>query len=321
MKSIRKITLIITLVIALSVSACGLLDSGGSKDSDKDIESVVTEFLDSVIEGDFADDHYKSSLIDDKSFTKLKFWDADAEELMSLAFGKIEYEIGKIKGTEEDEEGTCKVTLTTIDLESILEELGDGYTSEDLEDAISDKKAPTEEQDIILGLEFDGEEWVISDLSDLVDAIGKPYEMITFSAPEPTVTETEPTPETPPEVTTVQTTAVREYTADEVIANLEEYGWTDPSMEEYVGGYTTADTQITFVYYFNEPMPGLTLNMEYFNNNGTTSLYSCAFDFQEDDYSYYVYYMYTVSLPADTYRFIVSMTDGTVVIDESTTVT
>jgi hypothetical protein len=320
MKNIRKIILVFTLVIALLTSSCGVFDSGTSKDSSKDIESVITDFLDSVVEGDFADDNYKSSLISDKGFAKLKFEDEAAKELMNLAFGKIEYEIGRIKGSEEDEEGTCKITLTAIDLDSILEDMGNGYEPEDLEDEISAKKTPTEEHDITFSLEFDGEEWIISDLSDLVDAIGKPYTEIKFAEPEPTVTEPKP-PETPPVVTTGQTTVEQIYTADEVIANLVEYGWTDPSKTEYVEGYTTADTQITFVYYFNEPMPGLRLNMEYFNNNGTTSLYSCSFDFEADDYSYYVYYTYTVSLPADTYRYVVSMTDGTVVIDESTTVT
>ncbi|MBN1775365.1 MAG: hypothetical protein JW817_02750 [Clostridiales bacterium] len=331
MKNIRKSIVAFTLVAALLVSACGLLDGGGDKDASEEIESVVSDFLDSVAKGDFADDDYKSSLISDKSFAKLKFEDDSAEDLMILAFEKIEYEIGKIKGDEDDEEGTCKVALTAVDLESILEDMDEGYEAEDLEDEISAKKAPTEEHDITFELKFDGDEWIISDLSELVDVVGKPFSELTFDVPEPTETKptetepkettTEPTvPETTPEVTTVQTTAAQDYTADSVYNNISEMGWVDPTVANYVQGYTTSDSQITFYLGLYTPMPGLRLYFEFFNDNATTSIYADYFDFSEEDYCFYAYYFYDGALPADTYRYLVTMPDGTVLIDEYTTV-
>jgi hypothetical protein len=317
MKKFHKIFVAFALIAVLLVTSCGLLDTGGDKDASEEIESVVSDFLDSVAKGDFADDDYKSSLISDKSFAKLKFADDDAEDLMALAFEKIEYEIGKIKGDEDDEEGTCKVALTAVDLESILDDLDEGYEPEDLEDEISAKKAPTEEHDITFELEFDGDEWIISDLSDLVDAIGKPYTELKFDVPEPT--ETEPT-ETIPEVTTVQTSETHDYTADEVYANISAYGWVDPDVTTYVSGYTTADTQITFYFEFIAPMPGLTLYYEYFNENGTVSMFTDFYEFAAEDGSYYEYYIFDAPIPADTYRFVVYTADGTIIIDQYTTV-
>ncbi len=323
MNNIRKVILVFALIASLLVSSCGLLNSGG-KDASKDIESVVSDFLDSIAEGDFADDDYKSSFTSDKSFAKLKFESDEAEDLMKLAFEKIEYEIGKIKGDEDEEEGTCKVTLTAIDLDAILEDLDEGFEPEDLEDEISAKKAPTAESDITFELSFDGDEWKITDMSDLVDAIGEPFTELTFDGPaptetEPSETETEP-PETTPVVTTVETSSGQTYTADSVIANISELGWTDSAVANYVSGYTTADTQITFVFFFTTPMPGLRLNFEYFNNNGTTSLGANYYDFAAEDTSYYFYHNFGTSIPADTYRFVVYMPDGSIVIDEYMTV-
>ena len=63
MRNIRKTFMVFALIAALLVSSCGLLDLGGDKDASKEIESVVSDFLDSVIKGDFTDDDYKSSFI------------------------------------------------------------------------------------------------------------------------------------------------------------------------------------------------------------------------------------------------------------------
>jgi hypothetical protein len=332
MKNIRKSIVAFTLIAALLVSACGLLDGGGDKDASEEIESVVSDFLDSVAKGDFADDDYKSSLISDKSFAKLKFEDDSAEDLMILAFEKIEYEIGKINGDEDDEEGTCKVALTAVDLESILEDLDEGYDAEDLEDEISAKKAPTEEHDITFELKFDGDEWIISDLSELVDVIGKPFSGLTFDVPEPTETEptktestktepteTEPT-ETTPEVTPEQTAVTQDYTADYVNSNITESGWCDPTMANYVAGYTTADEFITYIIGFNTPMPGLRLNFEFFFANGTTSIGGDYYELVPEDNYFYAYYDFGGPIPADTYRLVITLADGAVIFDEYTTV-
>ncbi len=175
--------MVLTMSALLLTSSCDL--TGGGRDDGKAIEKAVSEFLDSIADGSYAEDDYKSSLTKDKSFAKLKFEEDDAEKLMALAFEKVSYEITDAEGDEKDEEGTCDITLTAIDLEKILEDMEDGYDYETLEDAIKAKKAPTDEHEIVFDLEYDGEDWLITDLSDLSDILGKPFGEISFEEPEP----------------------------------------------------------------------------------------------------------------------------------------
>ncbi len=309
---------VIILIFAILLSSCGLFNVGGDKNDDaEDIESVVSDFLDVIADGTYAEDDYKSSLTSDKSFSKLKFEEDDAEELMALAFEKIEYEVGKAKGDQDDGEGTCEVTVTAIDLKEILDDLGDEYDAEDLEDAIKDKKAPTEEHDITFEMEYDGDEWLISDLADLADAIGKPFSKLKFKAPEPTVTETVPTTTQ----ATTETTAPQGYTAQEIIAAIYSQGWCDPTFENYVTSYGPGDTQITFVLYFSDYFPGFTLYYELLDSNGTNSYYFDGYTFEGNEDYFYVYDSYEGSIPADTYRCVIYHPDGTVIADSSITVT
>ncbi|MBN1775364.1 MAG: hypothetical protein JW817_02745 [Clostridiales bacterium] len=177
------------LLIALTLSAvmittsCGLLE--GRADDSKAVESAVSDFLDSISDGSYEKDDYKSSFSKDKSFAKLKFEEEDAEKLMGIAFKKVSFKITDAEGDEKSEEGTCKVTLTAIDLEKILEDLEEGYDYDALEEAIEAKKAPTDDHKIVFELEYDGEDWLISDLSELSDILGKPFTGITFEEPEP----------------------------------------------------------------------------------------------------------------------------------------
>ncbi len=181
-KTTTTFLMTLTLCAALLISSCGIFDG---KNDGKEIEAVVLDFLDSIADGTYAEDDYKSKHSSDKSFSKIKFEEEDAEQLMTLGFEKIKYEIISSEGDRKDEEGTCEITLTAIDLEKILKEYEDGYEYETLKDAIKAKKAPTDEFEIVLELEYDGEEWVISDLSGLSDILGKPYAELSFKVPVP----------------------------------------------------------------------------------------------------------------------------------------
>ncbi|MBN1891778.1 MAG: hypothetical protein JW780_03285 [Clostridiales bacterium] len=177
----------LALCAAMLLSSC-VFSPSGRKDDAKDVEEVVADFLESIADGSYEEDDYKSSYTKDKSFAKLKFNDKDAEKLMVLGLEKISYEITDAAGDRDDEEGMCEVTLTAVDLEEILEDMEDGYDFEALEDAIDSKKAPTEEYDIEFELEYDGDDWMITDISDLSDILGTPYTKLSF---EPVVPETE----------------------------------------------------------------------------------------------------------------------------------
>lgn len=82
-----------------------------------------------------------------------------------------------------DEQGTCDLVLTYIDLDAVFEGLDDGYDADELTDAILAKKAPTQEEDISFDLEYDSdeEEWIITDTTALADLLAIPFEDISFT--------------------------------------------------------------------------------------------------------------------------------------------
>lgn len=158
------------------LSSCSLF-SGNSEKSAKEIESVVTDYLDSIVSGDFADNAYKSDLSLDAPFADLMFSDQADEELMKSALEQIAYKIDTSEGNEKDGKGSCDVVLTVIDLDAIIKYLGKDYNAERLRAAIIDKKAPAKELNITLDLEYDKDKkvWLLSDTSELSGIIGEPF--------------------------------------------------------------------------------------------------------------------------------------------------
>lgn len=180
----RKNLAVISLLVAgcFIMTSCGLL-TGKSNKAGKEIESVVSDYLDSIAGGDFADDSYESDLATDTPFADLEFSDEAAEELMKSALEKITYEIDSAEGDQKDAEGSCDVVLTAIDLEAVIESLDEDFDAEMLEAAIDDKDAPTEDYEITLDLEYDEdeEEWLISDTSELSEILGEPFATLELS--------------------------------------------------------------------------------------------------------------------------------------------
>ncbi len=180
----RKNLSLISLLVAgcFMMTSCGLLP-GKSNKAGKEIESVVSDYLDAIADGDFADDSYESDLAADTPFADLKFSDEGAEDLMKFAFEKITYEIDSSEGDQKDGEGSCDVVLTTIDLDAVIDSLEEDFDAEILKAAIDDKAAPTEDHEITLDLEFDDdeEEWLISDTSELSEILGEPFAALELS--------------------------------------------------------------------------------------------------------------------------------------------
>lgn len=181
----RKFWGVVSLLVAgcFMLTSCGLL-SGKSNKAPEEIESVVTDFLDSIASGDFVQDGYESDLAADTPFADLEFSDTEVEVIMANALEKISYEIDEADGDQKDGEGTCDIVLTAIDLNAVTESLDGKFDAETLEAAIDDKKVPTEDHEITLDLEYDEdeEEWLISDTSELCEILGEPFLTIELSS-------------------------------------------------------------------------------------------------------------------------------------------
>ncbi|NLT12433.1 MAG: hypothetical protein GXY06_08500 [Clostridiaceae bacterium] len=164
------------LTVSILFSACSFTN----RDRDtKDIEKAVESYLDELIDGTLADENYESEYADDTPLAEVYFADDAVVSVMHKVFELVDYEIGKVEGSEKDEEATCEVILTAPDVEDILDSLDEGFSLEDLEEALTDKKAPTEEHEIEFELEFD-DEWIIIDTSEIAEILAEPFADISF---------------------------------------------------------------------------------------------------------------------------------------------
>jgi hypothetical protein len=181
----RKFSGVVSLLLAgcFMMTSCSLLP-GKSNKAPEEIESVVSDYMDSIAGGDFADDSYESDLATDTPFAELKFSDEAVEEIMKSALEKISYEIDSADGDQKDGEGSCDIVLTAIDVDAVTEALEGKFDAEMLQAAINDKDAPTEDHKITLDLEYDEDEevWLISDTSELSEILGEPFAALELSS-------------------------------------------------------------------------------------------------------------------------------------------
>ena len=167
------------------LAGCFILTSCsfGGNSADAGIKKAVTAYLDSIADGTLTDDEYESEFADDTAFNDLEFNDGALIEIMDKGFTKIEYTIDAVSGSVKDEEGSCDVTVTAIDVEEVLAGLEDVTLDADiLMDAIKDKKAATKDYEITLDMIYDSKDkaWLVEDSTPLVEILGDPYTEITF---------------------------------------------------------------------------------------------------------------------------------------------
>lgn len=175
---IKIVSLIMTCVFVLT--SCGKIS--GNK-AGKDIEKAVEAYFEEIADGTFTEDEYESDYASDTPFADVEFEDEAVIPIMQKAMESIEFEISKADGDEKDEEGTCDVILTAVNVEDVLSEIEEGFTAEDFESAVLDKKAPTEEYEVTLDVEYDSDEeaWLISDTSEIAEILAEPYSEVTFA--------------------------------------------------------------------------------------------------------------------------------------------
>ena len=170
----RLSMLVILLSVSIFFSGCSLF-----KKDTKDIEEAVDNYFEELTDGTLVEEDYESDYADDAPFAEIYFEDDTVIPVMHKVLELVEYEIGEVDGSEKEEEATCEVILTAPDIEEIIDSLDEGFTVEELEDALTDKKAPTEEHEIELELEYD-DEWIILDTSEIAEILAEPFEDITF---------------------------------------------------------------------------------------------------------------------------------------------
>jgi len=100
------------------------------------------------------------------------------------------------------------------------------------------------------------------------------------------------------------------------------YFWYDNDYGIEVYSFDSAySTSIEFDIYFNNSWPGTTIYAVWYNNNGTSVYTTMEYTMTEEDTGYYTYILPAEGsyMPADTYRVVLSLADGTVITDQSVT--
>ncbi len=191
MKRNKFTGVLLSLLVALSLflSSCTLSDNAKTE-----IEKVLKDYFSEIEDGDFAENDFESDYAKDTPFEDLSFADDRAKDAMLIGMEKFSYEIASIEASTSAGNGTCKVTITSLDIETIIEEIEEEetLTYEIFEEAISAKKAATDESDVTLKMSYNAsaKEWTISDSEDMVEVFAEPYLDLTFGpkAGDPTET-------------------------------------------------------------------------------------------------------------------------------------
>ena len=167
------------------LAGCFLLSSCafGTGGVESGIKKAVTSYLDVIQDGTFADDEYASEFADDAAFSDLEFADEAVKEIMEKGFRKIEYTIDAVSGSLKNNEGSCDLTITAVNVEKVIAGFeDDSFDADMLMDAIKDKKVPMKDYEITLDMTYDKADkvWLVADSTPLVKILGDPYAAITF---------------------------------------------------------------------------------------------------------------------------------------------
>jgi hypothetical protein len=108
-----------------------------------------------------------------------------------------------------------------------------------------------------------------------------------------------------------------------VLAAITDQGWLDEATEEFVTSYASGVTSLQYDIYFSQEFPGLVLYCEFYKTNGTVAMDDLLQLTMEPGWTH-CYFIYShndsSAWEEDTYRVVICMEDGTVLIDQSITV-
>ena len=168
------------LAICFLLSSCGILGPGRAASG---MKKAVSLYLDEIQDGTFADNEYKSEYAADTPFADVEFADENSREIMDEGLRQISYKISSVRISGR--EGACDVTVTAVDLGSILSDLGDdAFDRETLMDDVSDRKAPVTDCNVTLEMTYDpsSKSWVVGDSGPLFEILGEPYAELVFGS-------------------------------------------------------------------------------------------------------------------------------------------
>ncbi len=179
----------IRLLAIVALSCCFFLSSCSNipymdtllSGSSSSIKSTVSNFLDQISTGVYANHKYVCSSSKDTKFADLEFTYSDAAKVMDAGMRKMTYMINDAHGSTKSMTGTCNVTITTVDLDEVLSNMKNTEVQKDtLLDVFSSNDVPTTESKITLALSYDSslKVWSILDIAPLVDILGTPYTKI-----------------------------------------------------------------------------------------------------------------------------------------------
>lgn len=189
----------LAFIIALSsLTGCdSSLLSKEKKDDSEDILNVCDDFLDTVLDFDFKK---MKKLVTEESKKADCFGDGayQIEPITDKILAETVYEADADSVSVKKEEGSADYDITMPDVSDVMEIMGEGS---DASEAI--EKADTKEFTVTIELEYEDDQWLVSNFEDVFEEILSFEEDITeISETEPQVTETEPVIETTePEVT------------------------------------------------------------------------------------------------------------------------
>jgi len=204
-------------------------------------------------------------------------------------------------------------------------------------DAVSERlnasNLPTIEADTIFSLELDSDSgtWVISDFpTELTD--------ISFDESTPDDIYTEATLQALSELLnegSIDQATYDEYYAyysgettntsvgGDIASDIYFSGWYDYNTQDYVDSYDAAvTTAIEYEIDFNSDWSGTTFYYDWYNEGGVTWCYNYSETMESGSYAMYPGLTFGDNelIPADTYRLVVSLEDGTTVADVQVTV-
>lgn len=188
-KSTRFAALMMSVAMVASITGCDLPFGGksGSKE-DNAVTDAVASYMDNVIAG-----KYEKALKsvaeqeDDEAInisTMFDYLGGDQIEVVEALISSTEYEVKDVE--VDDDEASCKLVLTIVDIEAVLDDLDEDSDIDDLIDAIEDSKDKKDEK-IKLSLVND-DDWLLESDEDIANLYYDMVEEIGFEGATPVET-------------------------------------------------------------------------------------------------------------------------------------
>lgn len=199
--ALKAVGVVLMTSMLIGFTGCDAIASIGFNADE--VYDVVALYLDYVKDAKYAK---ASKLVDGGSnaFQKLKLSDYE-EDILEILVATTEYEISEGKG-KKGKTATCELLLESASLKDALKKADDNEV-DSIEKAL--KKASVKEETIDVELVYVDDEWLISDVSDIVDFYTHDF----YRLEEPEVTDEDNG--TKPEVT-------KEFNSNDALAYFEE---------------------------------------------------------------------------------------------------